>query len=168
MNKGVKKIKIKKGKDSNRSIVKKMLKNFILRGKITTTLKRAKILQSQIDRLVRYAIRNNQADKNQLLKKLTDKNLISKLVNQAVPVLKSRNSGFTRIIKVGFRLGDGASLAKVEWVEKVELEKPKVEKDKKNIDKSKSEETKNTEEVKTSINEEKAEKKTTREKKSSQ
>ena len=129
MYKGVK--KIKKGKDSNRSIVRKLIVNFILRGKITTTLKRAKIIQSQIDRLVHYAIRNSESDKNQLLKKLNDKNSISKLINQAVPVLKARSSGFTRIKKMGYRLGDGANMVLLEWVEKVELERPKKVTDKK-------------------------------------
>ena len=55
MNKRIKKIKIRKGKDATESVVRKLVVNFITHGKITTTVKRAKIIRSEIDRLVHKA-----------------------------------------------------------------------------------------------------------------
>ena len=63
----VKKIKFSKGKDANEMLLKKLLSNFLIQGKITTTQKKAKAVKSGIDRIVSKSKNKTQSNKNYLL-----------------------------------------------------------------------------------------------------
>lgn len=129
----VKKIKFKRGKDSQEATLKKLVSNFLLRDKLTTTVKKAKILRSSIDRLVYKAI-SDPKNTTKLMKELNDRDLVDKLLKNVVPSVSERKGGYVRIIKLGQRKGDGSATARVEWVvsvvkveEKKEILKVKTE-----------------------------------------
>lgn len=107
-----------------------LLKSLIGQGRLETTLSRAKIIQRQIDHLVVLAKKATLASRRQILTALNDKKLTNKLVDQIAVSLKERQSGFTRIIKFGPRRGDGAMMAKIEFIEwvKAPLVPPEPEK----------------------------------------
>lgn len=123
----VKKIKFKKGKDAAKMTARKLINNFLLRGKIKTTLKKAKILKSLIDKVVSQAKKNK---KEWLMKKLANEKTVKLLLEKIVPVFKKRESGFTTMKKILPRLSDGSVMATLSWVEPVVISENKKGKEK--------------------------------------
>jgi len=123
----VKKIKFKNGKDASKMLVKKLIKNFLKRGKLKTTLKRAKVLRSMIDRIISQA----KKDKRELVnKKINDKKLIKIVFEKIVPVFQKRNSGFVKFKKLGYRLSDGSEMVEMTWTEPIIISETKKQKEK--------------------------------------
>lgn len=118
----VKKIKFSHGRDANRMLVRKLAKNFVTNAKIETTLKKAKVLKSVIDRLVNKAKTETEANKNYLLKILDDKKLVARLYKEVGSISKSKVSGFVRIIRLGIQRADGSESARLEWTQPVVIE----------------------------------------------
>ncbi len=120
-----KKIKFRSGKDANKMLVRKLLVNFFFNGKIETTLGRAKVVKSLVDKLVKKIIVKNEANKNYLLKILDDQKLIVRLFKETGPILKDKpGGGYVKIVKLLNRDSDGADVARVEWVYPVLISKP--------------------------------------------
>jgi len=133
----------KKGRKLNRSpkarqaLFKTLLNSFFENGGITTTLAKAKVIQKEIDRLINKAKEGTLQEKRFIFASLSPgaaKNLVEKIAPQA----KNRQSGYSRLFKLGQRQGDGAMMAKVELVDKIEEveEKKKAIKEKKGAEKS--------------------------------
>ncbi|MBI2051545.1 hypothetical protein HYT33_02160 [Candidatus Roizmanbacteria bacterium] len=120
--------KFKSGKDANKMLFRKLTRNFLSRGTIVTSLKKAKVLKSEIEKSVQKAKKNTQASRNVLLKKIADKRIIDILSKQVVPVFTDVSSGFVRLIKLGQRASDGTEMVKVEWTKPVVLNGKKPEK----------------------------------------
>lgn len=116
MLKRVHKIKFRGGRDANRSLIKKSVTDFIRYGKLEVSVKKAKVLKAVIDRLVHKAQRNTNADMNMLLRAIGDKKLITVLTTQVAPKFTDRTSGFVKMQRLGRRMGDGAEIARIEWV----------------------------------------------------
>lgn len=106
-----------------------LLRNFIyslaLFGQIKTTLTRAKAVQGIVDRLVNKIKKGTVAGKRDVLRFLPQKQIVEKLTGEIVPKLIGRSSGYTRIIKIGKRQGDGAAMGVMEWI--MTEEQPKAE-----------------------------------------
>ncbi|MDF1544321.1 MAG: 50S ribosomal protein L17 [bacterium] len=94
---------------------------------IKTTDAKAKALRPVVDRLIATAKQDTLHAKRQVAKTVKQKDVFKKLFTEIVPQFSERNSGFTRVIKLGVRRGDGASMSVVELL----TEKPKVETDEK-------------------------------------
>lgn len=129
----VKKIKFRAGYDANKMLVKKLVVNFLERGKITTTLKKAKVLKSVIERLVEKAKEKTESNKNYLLRHVTDKKTIKFLFETVGPTLKKTVGGYVKVVRLGARDSDGTETARLEWaypivIEEKEEKKPKVKK----------------------------------------
>lgn len=112
---------------------------------VRTTTAKAKEMQSSIDRLITFAKRGSLADRRQVLRTVRDKKVVKSLFDEIAPTYKDRSGGYTRVIKLGQRRGDGAEMAMLELVgfEGVLLEKQKTraeEKAKKEKDKEKQKE----------------------------
>lgn len=145
MSKGVKKIKIRSGRDSNRALVRKLLLGFITNGRLTTTLKRAKIAKSEIDKLVYKSREKNEATKNVLLRHLADRKAVNKLFDEVGPKFKQRTGGYVKLIRLGRRMGDGSETARLEWIEsfeKIPDTTKTVKKDEQNVISEKEEKSK--------------------------
>jgi len=126
----VKKIKFKGGYDATRSLIKKLAYNFLTRGKIKTTLAKAKALKSTIEKLVEKMKEDNEKNRNFFLSYFGGKRkLLPLFFNLIGPVFKDIQGGYVRILKLGQRDSDGAQEALVEWTKPIVY--PKEEKKKK-------------------------------------
>jgi large subunit ribosomal protein L17 len=87
---------------------------------IRTTDAKAKALKPLIDRLIVTAKRNDLTAKRLVARTIHKKNIFKKLFGEIVPQFEGRSSGFSRVIKLGVRRGDGAAISVVELL----VEKP--------------------------------------------
>ena len=116
MRHGVKKIKFANGIDANRALVRKLAVNFFLKGKLTTTLPKAKAIKPVIERLVEKMKIKNEANVNYLKQKLDSKEVLEIAYRDISPVISKINGGYVRIIKLGKRESDAAEVGRIEWV----------------------------------------------------
>jgi large subunit ribosomal protein L17 len=84
--------------------------------RIETTEQRAKELRRIADHMISLGKRGDLHAKRQALSYLFDETVVKKLFDEIAPKYRERNGGYTRILKTGFRRGDGASMALVELV----------------------------------------------------
>src|SRR5213593_167418 len=81
---------------------------------ITTTEAKAKALRPFAERLITYAKRGDVAARRQVLRVVPDRDVVHKLFSELGPRYAERNGGYTRILKLGQRQGDGAPMARIE------------------------------------------------------
>jgi len=114
---------------------------------VKTTTAKAKEVQRFADRLMSFAKRGSLADRRQVLRFIRDRHIVKTLFEEIAPQFKDRNGGYTRVIKLGQRRGDGAELALVELVgyEGVLVEKQKSRAEEKAEKEEKKEEKKSEE-----------------------
>jgi large subunit ribosomal protein L17 len=84
--------------------------------KIQTTEPKAKVLKSLTDKMITLAKTNNLHARRQALSYVTDDRVTEKLFKELGPRYAERHGGYTRIIKIGMRMGDGASVVQIELV----------------------------------------------------
>jgi large subunit ribosomal protein L17 len=117
-----KKAKFGHGHDANKMLMRKMVINFINRGKINTTLAKAKALKPIVETLVEKAKEVNEANKNFLLRKIGRKETVEVMFKEVGPAVKDIIGGYVRVVKMGRRESDGAEAARLEWAYPVVLE----------------------------------------------
>jgi large subunit ribosomal protein L17 len=120
----VKKIKFSDGIDANRALVRKLAVNFFLKGKLTTTLFKAKTMKPVIERLVEKMKVKTESNVNYLKQKLDSRAVITMAFKDISPVIGKINGGYVRVIKLGKRGSDGAEMGRIEWVYPVVKQKP--------------------------------------------
>ncbi len=124
--------KFKRDKNERKALFSGLISGLILKGRISTTLEKAKAVQGDAEKLVTRA-KKGEAARIELKKSLKPFE-VDKMINQIAPVFKDRPGGYTRIIKTGKRFSDNASTAILEWVEVIpEIAKPEPKKAKKEI-----------------------------------
>lgn len=123
----VKKIKFRRGKDANKMLVKKLVLNFLERGKIVTSLKKTKVLKSVIEKLVEKAKIQNEANKNYLMHYITDAKITEFLFKTVGPTLKKIAGGYVRVIRLGARDSDASEQARLEWAYPIVIESPAIQ-----------------------------------------
>jgi large subunit ribosomal protein L17 len=92
---------------------------------ITTTLPKAKDLRPVVEKLVSLAKKGGLAARRQAIAEMRDIAQVKKLFEVLGPRYKDRNGGYTRIMKAGFRYGDSAAMAVIEFVDRDEDAKGK-------------------------------------------
>ena len=110
----------KLGRDNKhrRSMLASLTKQLILNESITTTETRAKEVRKCFDKIVTYGKKNTLVTRRLALAFLhNDEACVNKVFNELAPRYKDRNGGYTRIMKYGFRSGDNAPMAIIEFVE---------------------------------------------------
>ena len=112
----VKKIKFSNGIDANRALVRKLAVNFFLKGKLTTTLSKAKAIKPVIERLIEKMKIRTEANVNYLKQKLDNKEVIEMAYKDISPIIAKINGGYVRVVKLGQRESDGAEVGRIEWV----------------------------------------------------
>ncbi|WP_159728802.1 50S ribosomal protein L17 [Methylosinus sp. Ce-a6] len=85
---------------------------------IVTTLPKAKDLRPVVEKLVTLGKRGDLHARRQAIARLRDVDLVKKLFDVLGPRYKERNGGYTRVLKAGFRYGDNAPLAVIEFVDR--------------------------------------------------
>lgn len=88
----------------------------IVNEKIKTTLTKAKALRGNAERMITRGKQGNLTARRALLKSLKREGAVRKLLEELGPRYKERRGGYTRIVKLGVRKGDGAPMARVELV----------------------------------------------------
>lgn len=108
------------------------------KGKIRTTVAKAKAIQGLVEKLVTKAKEGTDGAIRQLTSFLTRKEIVSKLTGDITPRFKDRVGGYVRIRKLGKRFGDGAEEVVMEWsVPEPEKKKEEGKKVQENTDKTK-------------------------------
>jgi large subunit ribosomal protein L17 len=87
---------------------------------IRTTLPKAKEMRRVVEPLITLAKEPTVANRRLAFSRLRDRDVVTKLFNELGPRYKARPGGYTRILKMGFRVGDNAPLAYVELVDRPE------------------------------------------------
>lgn len=121
----VKKIKFSDGIDANRAIVRKLAVNFFLKGKLTTTLAKAKVMKPIIERLIEKMKVKTESNLNYLKQKLNSNEVIKIAYDNISPVIGKISGGYIRIVKLGKRDSDGAEVGRIDWVYPVVLKEEK-------------------------------------------
>ena len=102
-----------------------MAQALIKHEQITTTLPKAKDLRSVVEKLVTLGKRGDLHARRQAIAQIKDVDLVKKLFDVLGQRYKARNGGYTRVLKAGFRYGDNAALAVIEFVDRDEEAKGK-------------------------------------------
>ena len=135
--------KLNRTSEHRKALLKNMLNSLIKYEQIKTTLPKAKFLKPQADKIITLGKKNTLLTTKSLVSQLQDTKLADKVKKTLSKRYEKRNGGYTRIIKAGFRYGDNAPMAIIEFVDR-NLDAKKVDKKKKDTtkDKPKSEEKK--------------------------
>lgn len=110
--------------DARRLMICNLVKSMIEHGQITTTLTKAKELRGYVERVVTYGKANTVHARRLAYSVLGDRTLVKKLFDEIAPAFEGRNGGYTRVVKAGFRRGDSAAMAIIQFVEESTI-KPK-------------------------------------------
>lgn len=102
--------------DPRRALIKSLLESLVLYERIETTEAKAKAIKPVFDRLVTRAKKGGLHNVRAIHATLGSKVAADKLTQELVIGFESRNSGYTRLIKTGYRRGDAASMVVVELV----------------------------------------------------
>jgi large subunit ribosomal protein L17 len=130
MRHGKSRYKLNRNKSWRDATVKSMVRNILLYQSIRTSLTRAKAAQPLVDKLITLGKANTLAGRRQAFDVLGDHKLVSALFKDIGPRFTKRNGGYTRIINIGNRRGDNASLVIWELTEIKEKEARKPKKSK--------------------------------------
>ena len=132
--------KLNRTSEHRKALLKNMLNSLIKYEQIKTTLPKAKFLKPQADKIITVGKKETLQTTKMLVSKLQDIKSANKVKKTLSKRYQNRKGGYTRIIKAGFRYGDNAPMAIIEFVDRdVEA---------KRVDKLKKESPKTTEEKK--------------------
>ena len=111
--------KIKLGRTGSHceAMLANMAVSLIRSGRIKTTLAKAKALRPFAEKLVTLGKRGSVHHRRLAFARIRQRDAVSKLFDEIAKKSASRNGGYTRIIKLGFRIGDAAPEAFIEWVD---------------------------------------------------
>tara|TARA_B100001175_G_scaffold218815_1_gene186148 strand:+ start:31 stop:465 length:435 start_codon:yes stop_codon:yes gene_type:complete len=132
--------KLNRTSEHRKALIKNMLNSLIKYEQITTTLPKAKVLKPQADKIITLGKKNSLQNTKILISKLQDAKSANKVKKTLAKRYEGRKGGYTRIIKSGFRYGDNAPLAVIEFVDR-DVQAKRVDRKKKDITK-KTEDTK--------------------------
>ena len=133
--------KLNRTSEHRKALLMNMLNSLIKYEQIKTTLPKAKFLKPQADKIITLGKSNTLRNFKLLISKLQNKNSADKVKKTLSKRYLNRKGGYTRIIKAGFRYGDKAPLAVIEFVER-NVEAKKVDKKKNDSTKAPKEEKK--------------------------
>lgn len=100
------------------AMLRNMMNSLLRHEAIKTTLPKAKELRRVVEPMITLAKEPTVANKRLAFNRLRDREIVVKLFNEIGPMFKGRKGGYTRILKMGYRVGDNAPLAYVELVQK--------------------------------------------------
>ena len=133
--------KLNRTSEHRKALLMNMLNSLIKYEQITTTLPKAKFLKPQADKIITLGKKNNLQNTRLLISKLQDSKSTNKVKKTLSKRYENRKGGYTRIIKAGFRYGDKAPMAVIEFIER-DVEAKRIDKKKKDTTKDQKEEKK--------------------------
>ena len=129
---------LSRDKNERTALFRSLVRSLILSEKIQTTEAKAKAIKGLVDKIINQA--KTPATKRLVSQFVIDKKAAEKLIKEIAPKLSNRNSGYTTVVKLGRRLGDGAMMVQMSLVEgkkelKAETKETKVKKETKKEEK---------------------------------
>lgn len=113
--------------DQRRALIKGLATSLVIEERIETTLPKAKELTRYIEKLITKAKKGDLANRRRVIAGLSTQVAAIKLVDQIAPQLAGRTSGHVRVARTRIRVGDGAQMAVIEFVDELK-EMPKEDK----------------------------------------
>ena len=126
--------KLNRTSEHRKALIKNMLNSLIKYEQITTTLPKAKVLKPQADKIITLGKKDTLSNTKTLISKLQDVKSTNKVKKTLSKRYENRKGGYTRIIKAGFRYGDNAPMAIIEFVDR-DVEAKRVDRKKKDTSK---------------------------------
>ena len=126
--------KLNRTSEHRKALIKNMLNSLIKYEQIKTTLPKAKVLKPEADKIITLGKKDTLQNTRALVTKLQDIKSANKVKKTLSKRYKDRKGGYTRIIKAGFRYGDNAPMAIIEFVDR-DVDAKKVDKKKKSTSK---------------------------------
>ena len=108
--------KLGRASDHRKAMLRGMVTLLLEKGKIITTVSRAKEVRSMAEKMITLGKSNTLHTKRQVLAYVTKEEVAKKLFDEIAPKYADTNGGYTRIIKIGPRRGDAAEMAVIELV----------------------------------------------------
>ena len=130
--------KLNRTSEHRKALLKNMLNSLIKYEQISTTLPKAKFLKPQADKIITLGKKESLQTSKLLMSKLQDIKSTNKVKKTLSKRYEKRNGGYTRIVKAGFRYGDNAPMAVIEFVDR-DVEAKRVDRKKKDITKDQKE-----------------------------
>ena len=122
--------KLNRTSEHRKALLKNMLNSLVKYEQIKTTLPKAKFLKPQADKLITLGKKDSLHNTKLLVSKLQDIKSANKVKKKLSKRYEKRSGGYTRIIKAGFRYGDNAPMAIIEFVDR-DVEAKRIDKKKK-------------------------------------
>ena len=112
--------KLNRTSEHRQAMLRNMMNSLLTHEVIKTTLPKAKELRRVVEPMITLAKTPTVANRRLAFDRLRDRDVVVKLFNELGPRFKARPGGYTRILKMGFRVGDNAPMALVELVDRAE------------------------------------------------
>ncbi|MBD5782534.1 50S ribosomal protein L17 [Pelagicoccus sp. NFK12] len=104
-------------KEHREALLANLSTALIQRGRIKTTLKKAKALRPFVEKVITLAKKGSLHDRRIAISRVRDVDVVHELFEEKVEQFKDRNGGYTRIYKIGTRRGDAAEMALIELID---------------------------------------------------
>ena len=117
MRHGVSGRKLSRATDHRLALLRNQVTDLLRYGKLNTTEPKAKEVRPLVEKMITLGKQGTLHARRQALAFVTDENVVSKLFTDIAPKYANRPGGYTRLVKLGPRLGDGAEMARLELVE---------------------------------------------------
>jgi large subunit ribosomal protein L17 len=112
--------KLNRTSEHRQAMLRNMMNSLLTHEVIKTTLPKAKELRRVVEPMITLAKEATVANRRLAFNRLRDRDVVVKLFDELGPRFKTRPGGYTRILKMGFRVGDNAPMALVELVDRAE------------------------------------------------
>ncbi|HSU32792.1 MAG TPA: 50S ribosomal protein L17 [Bryobacteraceae bacterium] len=109
-------VKLKRDIGARRALLRGLVTNVIEEERITTTIPKAKAARPLVEKMITLAKEDTPHTRKQAANFILKPEVVEKLFDKIGPRFNQRNGGYTRIVKLGWRKGDGAETAKLELV----------------------------------------------------
>ncbi len=113
--------KLNRTSEHRQAMLRNMMISLLTHEAIKTTVPKAKELRRVVEPMITLAKEDSVANRRLAFNRLRDRDIVTKLFNELGPRFKVRPGGYTRILKMGFRVGDNAPMALVELVDRPEI-----------------------------------------------
>jgi large subunit ribosomal protein L17 len=110
--------KLNRKPEHRRAMFANMAAALIKHEQIVTTLPKAKDLRPIVEKLITLGKRGDLHARRRAIAEIRDVPMVKKLFDVLAPRYKDRNGGYTRVVKAGFRYGDNAPVAVIEFVDR--------------------------------------------------
>ena len=127
MRHGVKGRKLSRTHSHRAALMNSLATSLLKYKRIKTTLAKAKEARKHVESLITKARKNDLHSRRHIMKFVNDKEVIKELFKEVIPKIGDRPGGYTRVIKLGNRIGDAASMAIIELVDYTDVITKKAE-----------------------------------------